>query len=109
MELLIRECPYIARLAFPDKRSLVASPGGNVPVQTVVRNIQLATTKPLRMRRVPFQNRVPLLKPMKLLSHARPESLRIAVSFGTQLLQFGDRFDMGALGKSWAWLKNSIF
>src|SRR5258708_5602097 len=109
MELLIRKCPYIPGFAFPDKRSFVSSPAGDVPVQTVVRNIQLATTKPLRMRCVPLQNRVPLLEPVKLLGHACPESLRVSARFGTQLLQFGHRFDMGPLGKSWRWLKDSIF
>src|SRR6266850_8407919 len=99
MELLIRECPCIAGLAFPDKRSFVASPGRDVPVQTVVRNIQLATTKPLRMRRVPLQNRVPLLKPVELLSHPGPETFRVRVCLSTQLVQFGHRFDMRLLGK----------
>ncbi len=80
-----------------------------MPVQTVVRNIQLATTKPLRMWCLPSQNRVPLLEPVKLFRHARPESLGIDARLGTQLFQFGHRFDMSALGKSRRWLKDSIF
>src|SRR5437773_6783774 len=63
MELLKGERALIAWLTFPDEGSFVASPRCQMPVQTVVRDVELATHEPLRVRRRPLQNRVPLLKP----------------------------------------------
>ena len=63
----------VAGLAFPNQRRFVASPGCQMPIETVVRNIDLAADKPLSVRRRPVQNRVPFLEPMQLASAMRAQ------------------------------------
>ena len=53
-------------------------------IETVVGDIDFAAAKPFCVRWLPFQNRVPLLEPVKFFGHARPEGFRIAASFGAQ-------------------------
>ena len=95
MKLLVSERSLFAGLAFPNKRSLVATPGLKMSIETVVRDIDLAADKPLGVWRMPVQNRVPLLKPMKLFSHARPEACRVSTRFDAQTLELLHRVDMG--------------
>ena len=75
VQLLISERARLAGFTFPDQRGFVASPGGEMPVETVVRDIDLAADKPLGVRWVPLQNRVPLLEPVKLLRPCAPRRL----------------------------------
>ena len=109
MELLIGERALIARLTFPDEGSFVASPRCKMPVQTVVRDVELATHEPFRVRRRPLQNRVPLLKPMKLLRHSCPKVFRVSTRLRTQPLQFRHRFDMGFLREGCRRRKQPVF
>ena len=49
-------------------RHLVAIASKYMPVKTVVRDIQLATDKPLGVRNIPFANGVPILIPINQVS-----------------------------------------
>ena len=80
-----------------------------MPIETVVRNIDLAANEPLSMWRLPLQNRVPLFEPMQFLSHARPETFRVGAGFGAQLVQLIQRLNMGLRGKGRRWREDSIF
>src|SRR5215813_9139518 len=55
VKLLIGEGACFAGFAFPDQRGFVAAPGGEMTIETVVREIDLAAAEPLRMRRIPFE------------------------------------------------------
>src|SRR5438067_1990628 len=58
---------------------LVASPGLQVTVDAVVAGVYLGADEPLRIRRVPLQDRVPGLEPVDELGLLSPEALRILV------------------------------
>src|SRR5438132_445636 len=60
MELLISKSAYVARLAFPNERRFVASPGCQMSIETVVRDIDPAAEKPLGVGRLPVEHLVPL-------------------------------------------------
>src|SRR5208282_1913340 len=53
VQLLIRQRYLLARLPFPDQGGLVPRGSCQVPVQTVLRNIELAANEPLGERLVP--------------------------------------------------------
>ncbi len=55
MQLLIGERADVARLAFPDDGGLVAAPGGEMAVEAVVREVELAADEPLRPRARPIR------------------------------------------------------
>src|ERR1700730_7896638 len=61
MKLLISKGALVAWLAFPKEGGLVTATGAEMPIETVVRDIDLAARKPLRMRRLPLEHPVPLL------------------------------------------------
>src|SRR5688500_4647514 len=76
VELAVGERALLARLALPDDGGLVAPPRVEVTVEAVVSDVELAADEPLGVRRLPLENRVPLLEPVQLLfGHARPERL----------------------------------
>src|SRR6185369_526605 len=66
VQLLISKRARFAGFAFPDECRFVASPGGEMTVETVVRDIDLAADEPLCMRRIPLQHGVPLFEPVQL-------------------------------------------
>src|SRR5947207_9558225 len=63
MQLLISECARVAGLAFPNQSSFVAPPGSEMTIETVVRDVEFAADKPLRVRRIPPQYALPFLEP----------------------------------------------
>src|SRR6266498_5225747 len=108
MELLISECALVARLTFPDQGGFIASPGIQMPVETVVGDIDLAANKPLSMWRLPLQHSVPPLKPMELLRHAGPKLFRVSARLRAQLFQLLHRLDVGLLRKGCRRRENAI-
>ena len=76
MQLLIGERSFVARFAFPENRGLVSVRPGQVPIETILRDVQFPADKPFRERRLPFQNFLPALLPDELARFARPEFLR---------------------------------
>ena len=78
MQLLISERPRVAGLAFPNQSRFVAPPGSEMTIETVVRDIDFAADKPLRVRRLPLQHLIPFLEPVEFaFRKPRPELLGI--------------------------------
>ena len=99
MQLLVSEGADLTRLALPNDRGFIFAPGFDVPVQAVVREIELAADKPLRPRAIPFQNFVPLLEPVQFAGNARPEFVGLLDRFFIEMLILIERLDVGLLGK----------
>src|SRR5213075_1050019 len=57
-EVPVREGTPVTGLPLPDERRLVPSRRIDMPIDAIVRNIDLATEKPLRARRLPFEHLV---------------------------------------------------
>ena len=109
VKLLVSVSARFSRFAFPNQRRLVATPRREMTVKTVVRDVDLAAAKPLRVRRIPLEHGVPLFKPMKLLGHPRPESFRIRMGFGAQSYEFRLRLDVRLRGKLRWWREDPFF
>ena len=110
MKLLISERPGVAGLAFPNQSRLVASPGSEMAVEAVVRDIDLAADKPLRMRWLPLQHGIPFPEPVELaFSKPRQKAFGIGFAFRAQRFQFGHRFDVRLFGELGRWMKNAPF
>ena len=70
----------VARLALPVVRDLVAAAGGDVAVDGVVADVELAADEPLGEGQVPLEDRVPLLVPVEERGGlAGPEPLPVLV------------------------------
>ena len=94
MELQIRQSPLLARFAFPDKGRLVLSPGRQVAVEAVIRDIDLAADKPLGKWSIPLKHRVPFFEPIQLSCLLSPKSLRVGLGLGVELFVFGEALDV---------------
>ena len=98
VQLLIGVRTSVARFTFPNQCSLVSTPRRKMSIETVVRDIDLATTEPFRVWRFPLKNRIPFLEPMKLLfSESGPEGFRVVAGLLAQLLEFLHRLDVCSL------------
>ena len=66
----------VARLALEVDRHLVAAAGGDVAVEAVVADVELAADEPLGERQLPLADRLPLRRPVEQLGRlAGPEPL----------------------------------
>ncbi len=99
MQLAISQRAGIARLAFPDDRGLVRPPGGEVGVETVVRDVRLAADEPAGVGLVPLQHPLERPKPVQLAGQAPPEAFDVAGRFVPHLLISGQRADAGGFGE----------
>ena len=70
-----------------------------MPVQAVIREIDLPPNKPLGPRRLPLENLVPLFEPVQFLGSASPELLRFLHRFLVERLILRQALQMGILGK----------
>ena len=59
MQLLICKRALVAGFTFPNYRGLVPTRSGEMPVQTIFRDIQFPADEPFRERRLPFDNLLP--------------------------------------------------
>src|SRR5262245_51231732 len=75
MQLLIGERARIAWFSFPDNRSLIFAPGGEMAIQTIVRKIELPSDKPSGKWLVPIEDRFPFLEPVQIAGNLCPEFL----------------------------------
>src|SRR5437588_3995926 len=66
VELSVCQRPLFARFALPDDCGLVAPPRRQMSVETVMRDVNPPAHEPLRVRRLPTENRIPLPEPFKL-------------------------------------------
>src|SRR5215467_9172586 len=73
MQLLVSQRPNFAGLTFPNDGGFVLARGLHMPVEAVIRQIELAAQKPLRPRMFPPKNFVPFFEPVQLFGNASPE------------------------------------
>ena len=99
MQLLVSQDADFSGLALPDDRSFILAPGGDVPVEAVVGEVDLAADKPFRPWAIPFENLVPLLEPVQLAGDARPEFVRVVDRFFVETLVFFEALDVGVLAE----------
>jgi hypothetical protein len=106
MKLFVGEGALFARLAggcglpLPDQGGLVGARGVQMPVETIVTDIELAADEPLGVRLVPFQHPGPALGPDQFrFGLPAPEFLRGLDGFTIQLAILGKGFEMGAPGE----------
>ena len=85
VELAVGQRAPVARLSLPDDRALVLRRRAEVAVEAVLRHIQLAAHKPLRVGELPVQHRLPRRVPeQQLLRLRRPEPLGVGLSGGIE-------------------------
>src|SRR6185369_6224403 len=99
VELLVGERTDFARFAFPDDRRFVLAWACDMPIKTVVGEINLASGEPLCPRGVPFKYAIPLLKPVEFVSNASPESFRSVDRFTIQLVVLFNGLDMSLVAE----------
>ena len=73
----IGEHALVAWLSFPDNGGFVLSPAFYVPIETIVRGVELPADKPFGPGRIPFQHLFPRLEPFQLLGGFGPKRLGI--------------------------------
>src|SRR5436305_3218010 len=95
MKLLICESANLARFALPYDGCFVFAMRCHVPIEAVVREIELAAHEPLRPGAIPFQNLVPLLEPVQLARDTRPERVGIVNRLLIEPLVLREVLDMG--------------
>ena len=79
MQLGIGQRAGVPRFSFPYQGRLITPVGRQVPIETVIGNIDLTTPKPLGKGRLPVQHSVPFLKPVQLLlRQLGPERRRVS-------------------------------
>src|SRR5215469_8178434 len=104
-QLLVGKNSNIAWFALPDQRRLIFAPGLHMAIETVVGKVDLPTGKPFGPRRIPFQDFVPRLEPIKLTRHAPPKFFWFLDRFRVDALIILEALDVSALSKIVRWLK----
>src|SRR6185503_19834413 len=66
IEIEIGERAAVARLALPNQRSFVAPRSAHMPINAVHAGVNRSTDKPLRVRRLPFDDLGPFREPLEL-------------------------------------------
>src|SRR5579862_782486 len=80
-----------------------------VPVEAVIRDVELAAHKPLRMRQVPFEHLRVWLEPDDQLRLLAPEALGVALGVFVELAVFFERFYVGVLAEFPRWRDRLFF
>ena len=109
MELLVGDDAPLARLAFPDDRRLVLPRGAEMPVEAVLRDIELAAGEPLREGHLPVEHLRPLLRPGEFRRLARPEFLGPLHRLLPHRAILGHRLDAGLLRELLGGLEDAVF
>jgi hypothetical protein len=78
-QLGVGDRPPLAVFALPVERDPLAEAGVDVPVEAVVRNVQLPAHEPLRPRRLPVEHLLPGLRPVELARPALPPAFGVAL------------------------------
>ena len=109
MQLLIGERALVPGFAFPNDRSFVSTRPGEMPVQTIFRNVQFPTHEPFRERRFPFEDLFPWRAPDQLLCFARPELGRLPDRFSIHSPILSQALDPRFTTETRWWLENAFF
>src|SRR5262249_22563865 len=88
------------RLALPDEGGLVLAWPGQVAVEAVIADVDLAAGEPLGVRLVPHQDLVPALEPVQRRRLFGPEALGGVVGAPPELLVVGRAVDVGLGGET---------
>ena len=99
MQLLVGQDTDFAGLALPNDCGFILAPGGDVAIEAVVGEVDLAADKPFRPRAIPFENLVPLLEPVQFAGDPRPEFVRVVDRFLVEALVFFEALDVGLLAE----------
>src|SRR5262249_7980574 len=95
MKLLVSERLLIPGFSFPDQRRFVPSSAVHMPVEAVLRDIQLPTDKPFGERLVPLQYGLPFRVPsQEFRSLLSPELLRLLNRFPVEFFVFLEAGDV---------------
>lgn len=109
VELAIGERAHLAGLADPDERALVAA-RGEVPVEAVLRQVELAVGEPAHERRLGLVEHLrERLDPVEAARLFGPERLGVLGGAAVHRLVFGERLDLGARGEVGGRRKDSRF
>ncbi len=81
VQLRVGDRARLARLAFPDDRRLVLGRSAQMPVEAVLRDVELAADEPFRERRLPLERLLGLLPPVEILGQVAPEFLGLLDRF----------------------------
>src|SRR5579863_2692816 len=95
MKLLVGEDSDFAGLAFPDDGGFVLAGGGDVAVETVVREIDFSADKPFGPGTIPFEHLVPFPEPVEFAGDARPEGVGVLDRFLVEPLVLGESLNVG--------------
>src|SRR5689334_6198284 len=109
MQLLIGERALVAGFAFPNYCGLIPTRPGEMPVQTIFRNVQFPANEPFRERRLPFEDLLPRLAPDQLLRFARPKLGRLPNRFAIHSAILCQAPDPRLAAETWWWLENAFF
>src|SRR5579875_726954 len=93
---LISEDTAVARFAFPDNGSLVATRTIEMAIEAIGTDVELAADEPLGVRLVPLQYFLPAAHPLQRFGLFSPETLRIVLTILPEPLVFGHIFDVGS-------------
>ena len=86
MEVRVGDRPGVAGLADPVVGDLAAEPVLDVPVDAVVRDVELAADEPAGERQLPLERRVEVLGPADALAgELRPERLEVGLGLEVQV------------------------
>ena len=95
MQILVAQHAAIARLAFPDDGGLVFPPRLEVPIEAVVRRVDLAADEPLGVGHRAVEHLVPLAEPVQVGGHFAPEAGRVVLGAVPQPVVFVFALDVG--------------
>src|SRR5439155_13628391 len=97
--LLVGERAFIAGFAFPDNCRLVPARPAQMPIQTVLRDVEFPADEPLRKWRLPLENLFPRRAPDQLARFARPEFCRLPDRFPVHPPILTKTFDSRVFGE----------
>ena len=104
VQFTVGQNPLISLFAFPDNGSFVFSPTVDMNIESVVTDIGFPAFKPFCVGRIPLQNAIPFLEPVKLFSNSSPVSIRICFSGSIEFLIVCHGGNMGIeckIGRRW--------
>ena len=105
VKLMIGEHAPFAGLAFPNNGGFVAARAGEMPVQAVLGDIELAANEPFGKRRPPIENLCPLLPPQQIGGLFCPKLFGRLDRLRVDFLIFGEGADGAPLGNTFEGLK----
>ena len=109
VQLIISQRASLARFALPKKSRLIASWSGQMPIETILRNVQLPTHKPFGERSFPIEHPVPGFVPGQFFRFARPKFIRLLDRFPVHFPVLLQTLDSGMPLKIFGWLEDAFF